>query len=227
MKTPLSLFFVSAILAPASIFAASFEGKVSFKMSSGRDQSQEMQYSIKGDKIRMELPGKQGMAMIMDSSKKEMTTIMDAQKMYMTMKMPDSAIQTMEKKAENVTLEKTSETEKILGYTATKYISTSADGKTELWLAEGLGSFMSMNPQNPMAGGRGASAPQPQAWERALAGKDLFPLRVVGMKNGKESFRMEVTAIDKQSLPDALFVPPAEYRDMGGMMKGMIPGFGK
>jgi hypothetical protein len=89
-----------------------------------------------------------------------------------------------------------------------------------MWLAEGLGTFMAFN-QNPMGGARGGSTPP--AWERALAGKELFPLRVAGKdKAGKESFRMEVTAIEKTSLPDSMFTPPAGYQklDMGGMMKG-------
>ena len=79
-----------------------------------------------------------------------------------------------------------------------------------------------------MGGGRKRGGPPSQAWERALAGKDLFPLRVVGLdRSGKETFRMEVTSIEKQTLPDSLFVPPADYTkmDMGGMMQGMgIPG---
>lgn len=98
--------------------------------------------------------------------------------------------------------------------------------------------------KNPMGRGRAPSATP--AWERALEGKDMFPLRVIGYEKGKprsekgksseksrgksaganESFRMEVTAIDKTPLPDSLFNPPAGYKkfDMGGMMKGMIPG---
>lgn len=224
MKTFLRVFLTSAVLAPAALSAASFEGKVSFKMTSGRGQPQEIHYNIKGDKVRMEMPGQKAMGgMIMDTSKKEMTMIMDEQKTYMVMAMPQTAIDAMGKKGEDVQLEKTGETEKILGYTATKYIATNEGTKTDLWLAEGLGTFMGFN-NNPMGGRRAAA---PQAWERALAGKELFPLRVVGKdKSGKESFRMEVTAVDKRSLPDSLFTPPADYKkfDMGGMMKGMIPG---
>ena len=85
---------------------------------------------------------------------------------------------------------------------------------------------MSLNQGNPMAGGRRGAASGAQGWERALAGKELFPLRVIGHdKGGKENFRMEATAINKQTLPDALFTPPADYQklDMGGMMKGMMP----
>jgi hypothetical protein len=116
-----------------------------------------------------------------------------------------------------------------------------------MWLAEGLGTFAGFSGgKNPMARGRAAPSP---AWERALAGKDVFPLRVVGYEKGVlakgksadakaekakgseklnagEAFRLEVTAIDKSAQPDSLFSPPAGYQkfDMGGMMKGLIPG---
>lgn len=225
MKHTLRLLLASIALIPAAAFAASFEGKVNFKMTSGRGQSQEIAYNIKGDKIRVEIPGQKGFGgMIMDTTKKEMTMIMDEQRMYMTMAMPEAAVRAMEKPNEDVKLEKTGETEKILGYTATKYLVTHDNTTTDLWLAEGLGTFMGFSNNNPM-GGRRSSVPQ--SWERALAGKELFPLRVVGHdKGGKENFRMEVTAIEKQTLPDSLFAPPAGYQkfDMGGMMKGMIPG---
>jgi hypothetical protein len=225
MKTLLRAFFACALLAPALLSAAAFEGKVTMKMTSGRGQPQEIKYNIKGEKIRVEMPGQQAMGgMIMDTAKREMTMIMDEQKTYMVMALPQAALDVMSKNSDEVNLEKTSETEKILGYTATKYIVTSKEGKSDLWLAEGLGTFMSVSNNNPMGGRRAAA---PAAWERALAGKELFPLRVVGKdKGGKESFRMEVTAIDKTTLPDSLFNPPAGYQkfDMGGMMKGMIPG---
>ena len=215
------------------------------KMTSGRDKPQTITYNIKGDKIRMEMPEQKGVGgMIMDTTKREMTMIMDEQKMYMVMALPQSVKDEMAKREQEVTLEKTNETEKILGYTATKYIATDRSTETELWLAEGLGTFMGMsNNRNPM--GRGRETPPP-AWERALAGKELCPLRVVGYEKGAltnkgkgeekskgkakgasgETFRMEVTAIDKTSLPDSMFTPPPGYQkfDMGAMMKGMIPG---
>jgi hypothetical protein len=246
MKTTHCLFLGCAVLAPAILSAASFEGKVSFKMTSGRDKPMEMTYNIKGDKIRMETPAQKGMGgMIMDTSKREMTMIMDEQKSYMVMALPQAAVDAIAKRDDEVKLEKTSETEKILGYTATKYILTDkSNAETELWLAEGLGTFMGFN-KNPMGRGRGSAAASP-AWERALEGKELFPLRVISYEKGNqrsekgkssekskgksagtnESFRMEVTAIDKTPLPDSLFNPPAGYQkfDMGGMMKGMIPG---
>jgi hypothetical protein len=243
MKFKIHAILASFFLVPAVLSAASFEGKVTFRITSGRDKPVDMTYNIKGDKIRMETAGQKEVGgMIMDTGKREMTIIMDEQKTYMVMALPQGAADAIAKQNEDVKLEKTNETEKILGYTATKYISTEKNGtETELWLAEGLGTFATFTNQNPMGRGRGAA---PKAWERALEGKELFPLRVVGRekgspraekgksadkakgKGGNESFRMEVTAIDKKSLPDTLFTPPAGYQkfDMGGMMRGMIPG---
>ncbi len=215
------------------------------KMTTGNGKSQDITYKVKGDKVRLEMGGqKETAGVIMDANKREMLMIMDDQKMYMVMAMPDAAKEAMDKKGQDVQLEKTNETDKILGYTATKYIMTDKDGETEMWLAEGLGTFMGLSSNsNPMGRGRAPAAP---AWERALAGKELFPLRVVGYEKGAsskkgkgdekskskgkagagESFRMEVTAIDKSAQPDSLFTPPAGYQkfDMGSMMKGLIPG---
>lgn len=230
MKKLLSWLLAGAVLAPAVLSAASFEGKVNFKMTSARGKPQEMRYSIKGDKIRIELPGQKEMGgLIMDTTKKETTVLMDEQQMYMVMAMPAAApTQQTAKAGEETKLEKTGEKEKILGYLAEKFVATDQKSKTELWLAEGLGSFIGASSAGPM-GGKPGSGPAPQAWERALAGKDLFPLRVVTRdQGGKENFRLEATEIEKQTLSAALFAPPPGYQklDMGGMMQGMpgIPG---
>lgn len=225
------LTLLTLLVTPAALFAASFEGKVSFKLTAPREKPQEMTYSVKGNKLRMEVGGqKESAGMIMDMTKKEMITIMDSEKMYMVMPIPDEEAPKGGKQ-EEVKLEKTGQKEKILGYTAEKYISTSNGEKTELWLAEGIGAFAGMGGQGNMGKRKGSAS---AAWEKALAGKDLFPLRVVNLdKGGKEIFRMETTAINKQSLPDSLFSPPAGYQKfdmggMGGMLKGMgIPGIGR
>jgi hypothetical protein len=230
MKIKLLSLLAGLLLAPLAVHAADFEGKIGMKMTSG-GRSTDMTYAVKGGKLRMEMPGGQG-AMVMDPAKKETTMIMDQQKMYMVMPVPEVQPQAETGKAgEAPKLEKTGQTEKILGYTAEKYIVTQDEQKTEMWLAEGLGTFMNLNSSNPMAGmgRRGGGAPaNMQAWEKALAGKSLFPMRVVGRdKADKETFRMEVTSVDKNPLSDSLFAPPASYQkfDMGAMMQGAgMPG---
>lgn len=232
MKTPLASLLLCALLVPAALLAAeSFEGRVTFRVTA-EGKSQDMRFALKGGRSRIEITNTQGMgAMIMDPAKREQVVLLDQQKMYLTMPLPDvAAAAGGAGKNEDATLTKTGETEKILDYTAEKYLATGKNTTTELWLAEGLGNFTPFGGGNPMASGRGGP-PAPQGWERALAGKGLFPLRVVTRDAAKkELFRLEATSVEKQALADALFAPPADYRklDMGGMMGGaMPPGMGR
>jgi|GEM_PF-5580068 len=129
-------------------------------------------------------------------------------------------------------LEKTGETEKILGYTCEKYLLKTKDATSELWLTDGLGTFLGLGSgANPMGGwhAKGATA---QAWEKALAGKNMFPLRVVGLTGRGKGDRMEVTEIKKESVPDSEFVPPDDFKKfelppvadmLKGLMKGLTP----
>lgn len=228
-----ALILAGALTAPAA-HAAAFEGKVQFKLTSARDREAptELNYSLKGTKIRADFPALGGGgAMIIDLDKQQSLMLMPEQKMYMVMPMGPGALgPTAEREGPESKLEKTGNTETILGYRATKYVSAEAEGTTtELWLAEGLGSFVAMSRSaNPIAGGRGREAQK--SWEKALAGKELFPLRVITRsRNGQETFRMEATKVEKSSLPASLFEAPADYEklDLGGMMQGRLPGFGR
>jgi hypothetical protein len=79
-----------------------------------------------------------------------------------------------------------------------------------------------------MGGGRrgpGGGSSAPQGWESALAGKGVFPLRVVTNAGGKETFRMEATNIEKASQPQELFSAPSDFKNLSDMMRGMgMPG---
>ncbi|MBL9202204.1 MAG: DUF4412 domain-containing protein [Opitutaceae bacterium] len=227
MKT---LFALLTLLAAPALVAATFEGTVNFKTTDSRKRSSEMLYSVKDSRLRVDMKaGKEGGYTVMDMPKMEMIMVMAEQRMYMTMSLKDVAEKTAKEVADEVTFEKTNETEKIAGYTATKYISTYKGEATDMWLAEGLGAFM-MPGSNPMAGGRGTPA---KSWEKALQGKNLFPLRIVNKdKKGNETNRMEATAIEKKKLDEALFTVPEGYTkfdmgNMGGMLKGLMQGFGR
>lgn len=229
MKTLLAL--LTLLVVPA-LGAATFEGTVNFKSTDSRKRSSEMLYSVKDSRLRVDTKGgKEAGYSVMDMNKMEMMMVMTEQRMYMTMSLKDVAEKTAKEVADEVTFEKTNETEKIAGYTATKYISTYKGEVTDMWLAEGLGAFM-MPGSNPMAGGRGNSSTA-KSWEKALQGKNLFPLRIVNKdKKGNETNRMEVTTIEKKKLDEALFAIPEGYTkfdmgNLGGMMQGILKGFGR
>jgi len=236
-KNPTFLLLAGTLLLPAALSAAAtFEGSMHMKIVSHKDRVVEMDYVIKSNRARVTpLLGEKAapMAMIIDYGKLEMTTLMPEKKTYivMSIKPPEdsAAKQPDELKA---SLEKTGETEKILGYTCEKYLLKTKDATSELWLTDGLGTFLGLGSgANPMGGwhAKGATA---QAWEKALAGKNMFPLRVVGLTGRGKGDRMEVTEIKKESVPDSEFVPPDDFKKfelppvadmLKGLMKGLTP----
>ncbi len=237
MKTLRTLTLLSALLAlAAGLSAQTFEGIVRFKMTgmgmaargAASDSPVISTYSMKGNLMRIDMdmsavqPGMTSW-MIMDQGKREMMMAMpmQGQKMYMVMKIPDpQKTGASGASPTDVQYTETGETETILGYKCEKVIIKSQNGETEAWVASGLGAFKMMAAGGPMGGRR---APK-NSWDAALAAHNAFPLRtVVRDKSGKVQVTMEVIAIEKQSLPDSTFAPPADYQkfDMGG-----IPGFG-
>jgi len=126
----------------------------------------------------------------------------------------------------DVSFDKTGESDTILGYPCVKYVSKYKDSTSEIWITDQLGTFMGFGSGGgPMGRSRSASSSQP--WEKMLVGKNFFPLRIVTHgTDGKESFRLEVTSVEKQSLPDSFFAPPEGFQkfDVGNMMRGMMPG---
>jgi len=159
---------------------------------------------------------------ITDFNKMEMITLMPDQKMYMVMSLRQAMKTGMEqadKTASKTAIERTGKTEKILGYTAEQIISrdTEKGTATEIWVTSELGSFMGMGMGMAGGGGGGPFAekkgPASAKWAEALSGLGGFTLRIVNTnKDGKETFRMEATKIEPGSLPDSLFVPPADYK---------------
>lgn len=206
--------------APVERAGSSFEGRIRMKVTSGRETT-EMQYAMKGAKMRIDAgPADERMASIVDLQTKQMLMLIDSEKMYMVMKMPEAPQGKAEK--EEGTIEKTSETAVIAGYTATKYLVRSKDSKEpiEVWATEDLGTFF--NPDS--FGGPFGGKSKPPVWESLLRNKGFFPLRTI-IREKRTETRMEVVAVEKASLPDSLFTPPAGYKrmDMPGM-GGLIPG---
>jgi hypothetical protein len=183
---------------------------------------------MKGGLVRtdFELGKGQTASAILDVAHDQMTMLMPDQQMYMVMPMRRTAAAAGQDPAD-VQLEKTSETEKILGYTCTKYLVKSKEGTTQVWATDQLGTFMGLGATGNPMGGRQAPA---AAWEKVLKDKNFFPLRVEG-GDKDNAFKLEALAVEKQPIPDSTFKPPADYRkfDMSGFpgMGGNSPFGGK
>lgn len=204
--------------------AAAFEGTIHFDLTTGRD-TQQMIYSLKGDRARFEMPmaGAGGASAIIDLPKQEMIMMMPEQRMYLVMPLqPASGTERPGTKRDEVTFEDTGETAEIVGRKCRKYRITDRSSTTEVWGAEGMGTFMAqLGASSPMSG---ASIP---GWQQELGTQGFFPLRVIGRDSrGRQSFRMEATQLEEKPLPDELFAIPDGYQqfNMGGMLRGLIPG---
>jgi hypothetical protein len=221
-----------ACLAPIAMSGAPFEGKLTMSMTM-KDHAVPVNMSVKPGFTRMDMQmDGHSVCMIMDQAKETMTMVMPAQQMYMVHAMPKPQTNADGGKASDVTVEKTNQHETILGYDTTKYIAKAKDSTTEAWVTDQLGTFMGLGGGNPMGGPGGrrpqrGGGPEGQSWENAFRGQEMFPLRVVSTSTDGKVFKMEVTAINKVSLPASEFTPPEGYREfnMQNMMQGMgVPG---
>ena len=77
---------LAIIVAAAPLSAQAFEGRITFKVSSENGSSREMQYQVKDNKVRFEMPGGRRTVAWRWSwipGNQKMLMMMPAQKMYM------------------------------------------------------------------------------------------------------------------------------------------------
>jgi len=226
MKLLFRFLAVGVLLTAAQSFAAgTFEGKVSLAITAERGRTMNMDYSLKGQKVRIDMSAEgELVSQIIDTARMEMIMLMPDQQMYMVMPMQKAAEQVVEKSgAKSADIEITGKTETILGYKCNQILVKDKGLVTEVWFAEGLGAFMGLGGGGSMGGGMmgGRKAANSAKWEEALKDKGGFPLRVISRDaKGKESYKMEATKIQPGSLPDSQFSAPAGYQ------KFSMPGMG-
>jgi len=220
-----SISCIAAVLFAAPLVTAAaqqpFEGVVEYDMT-GNGQPMHTIYYQKGSHVRTEMNvGGQTAAMIMDGAAGTMTTLVPAQKMYMTMNFRAMAASMQRQSRDSVHLPKITATgrhETIAGHDCEHVLMTNeADhSQIDMCVARGMGYYMSGG-----AGGRGASRdfwsnipnaddPRYAEFRRQFAG-GFFPLKME-MKNehGQVQTTMVATKIDRRSLSDDLFKPPAD-----------------
>ncbi len=195
--------FLSALLFALTASAApeEFQGRVKMSLKQG-DQSQNIEYFIKGERMRIDPKemSAAGGSMIMDMKNKQIFVLMPAQKMYMTMPIPnlgDTSENSPKPEPQN-------ETREILGYKARKYTMQHNGADYEMWATEELGRLgaLQLPGQKPGA----ADAP----WAKG----EFFPLQIIESRNGQRTLEIRVEEIEKQELPDSLFQPPADFQAM-------------
>lgn len=231
MNRPILLAFACCVLAAGSVRADPFEGKIDMSITTGGGQPQTIQYETRGDQVRMNVSGKgQQVSMIMDLSKEQMLILIPQRRMYLVRPLPamgpgaDSGPGNTQPTTtpRDSGLVHTGEKATILGYPCTKYTVAGQGGTVEVWATDELGNFAGFGgiARGPH-GGMPGSAP-PAEWEQALVGKGFFPLKVTGTDSQGHPFKLEVTSVQRESLPASEFSPPEGYQEfnMGGFMGG-------
>jgi len=212
----------TAAVASPVVAQGTFEGVITFQVSAGPGGRRTMQYSIKGDKVRMDVSA-EGMEMftLYDGATKTVDMVIPRRQMYMERSVAN--LQMADTSAGQTKVDWTGKKESIAGHECEHANITGADGTvTDVCLAKDLGPFVPLQGgmggpggrRGGMRGGMGGGGTG-GSWQGHLG--QAFPLKVT--RNGQ--VEMVVTKVDEKSLDDALFTVPAGYSKMG------MPGRGR
>ncbi|HZS60352.1 MAG TPA: DUF4412 domain-containing protein [Gemmatimonadaceae bacterium] len=201
-------------LAPAAGAQNAFEGVVTYKMNSDKGTLMTtMTYTAKGNKVFWQSadandPSKSA-GIILDGDAHTMTMIIPQQQMYIVqpfnekMAVPDSM------RSGSWKLNKIG-SETVAGVSCDDYQVVDPQGKPDekICAAHGLGNFTMGGTMDKSARNQWAS--HLSGMTSAMAG-GFFPLKAVRADGSTE---MEAVKVEKSSVSDATFAPPAGYKAM-------------
>ncbi|KXU36846.1 hypothetical protein AXK11_03380 [Cephaloticoccus primus] len=200
--------------------AKQFEGKATVRLTHDQVGTHVLNYSVKGSRLHTEFQISETAqaTAIVDLVKDEVFVLLPGQPLYVSMSLENSAEFALGQSVEQISITKTREHQKILGYRCAKYLVQNQDDRFEVWATEQLGSFMGLGlPPD-------AEAKFHPEWIAALVGKGFFPLRVQSLPGSKNTLTIETLSVEPGEQPDTLFAPPAGYRkfQMGGLIEGLL-----
>ncbi|HKP93156.1 MAG TPA: DUF4412 domain-containing protein [Chthoniobacterales bacterium] len=180
-----------------------------------KGNSTEMVIKLKGDKIRMEATA--DVTMILDGKTGDTITLMNKQKKFLRISGEKArAIAELATKYGGTTAEKpklvaTGRKMTINGYEAEEYLGETKLFKAKYWIAPGFPDSAAIMKQ--------LQSVIPSAWNDLAKGmmdyRDLpgFPLRTE-VKMAEEEVTSTVSAVKRDALSDAEFVPPRDFQEM-------------
>ncbi len=213
MRTVMLSLVVSVLLAVVATVASAndFEGLMVLNETSD-GMTMQQQWFLKGDKLRFEEmgPDSDKGAMIFDAKKKLMYSLQHDEKIYREIPMGETS-KAAPDRSEDVMVVKTGKRDQAAGYSCEIYhTKDTSDGSTgELCIARGIGNAAMFGMMSAQAGG----ASLLPGWMRELLKDGGFPIKGVDRDaKGNEEARWEVVNLEKKSLDDRLFLPPADYK---------------
>jgi hypothetical protein len=206
-----------------------FNGVITFKTTSSSGRIDTVKQMTKGRRLRLDGFGGEGGAMIIDKDAGRIMLIQPERKQYMTMTEADAKqMQAMmgpmmermkqqhgEASKGKLSFTKTGRTDVVAGVRCEVYrgefIGANKDKEEgEACVASGVGFALGDLMNNPMmmAGGRGSSEFEQY---RELVGADKGILKAARIENGQARNDLEAIKIERATVPDSMFAPPAGY----------------
>jgi hypothetical protein len=233
MRKTISLSLLPLLLAASGV-CADFEGTIEMKMtlSGGMEGGGTTKASVGKDGVRTEMDmqmGAMGGMKMVTLAKHDNPDVIykidDADKTYSEMNVAKlRAMAGQGQETDKINIKKLGE-ETVLGYKTQHVLVTQSDTAMDMWTTKDLGDFETYQKlQSGHAGGR--SGPGGEALLKALkdAGADGMPVKTIANLPGGAKATMEITKVEKKSIPASTFEIPAGYSkssSMTDMMGGM------
>ena len=207
-------------LGAASLPAQAFEGSVTMHIAGtgANAAGQDIEYQMRGGKMRVNANARgRTVSAIIVPAEKKMYTILDAQRMYLEMSTDvasnAAAGAAAKAAASSPKITRTGKKEMIAGYECEHVLIESGAETNDVCFSKSLGTFMLGSAMGMLGGGMGrggAGAAQP-AWQRSVTEVGGFPLKITRPDG---TVALEVTKVEKKSLPESLFTVPPDYSRM-------------
>ncbi|MEP7051562.1 MAG: DUF4412 domain-containing protein [Pseudomonadota bacterium] len=199
--------------APLTITLLVKDGKFRFDLPEGLAGAREL-----GKAYVLVTPADKKLYAVMDAKKQ--AVLVDLDKLAAQAKAFGAARAPAGGKATPPQVTKTGKTDTVAGYKCEIWSITSAQSAGDLCIAEQGTSWFRL----PLSG-----MPAEYAWASEIADGKHFPLRFVATEKGTEQGRVEVTSIERKTLPADQFAVPSGYavlnlEQMLGAMLGGMPG---
>ncbi len=204
----ITLYFV-----PFTYAQSGFEGTLTYVIQTEQGQTQTMEYSVKGKKVRMDMdipgvPASMKPAIIFDNETNTMYTVISQLKSYMAIPM-DSLTDKSSKYDDSEKPVKTGKTKMIAGVKCEEWKIQNDKEETILWNAPHFGNFIFGKGSGFFGGDR------PPDWASELIKNGFFPFQIISKDpDGSVVMTMEVTHVDRKKLDASLFKVPSDYNKM-------------
>jgi hypothetical protein len=218
-----SVCAASLAVAP-SAKAQTFEGAVTMRVGVGGAQSavQEVEYLLRGGRARINMQTRgRTVSMIAVPAEKKMFMLMDAQNMYIEMSTDPATNPAMKPTADAATkaienagapkITRTGRKETIAGYECEHVLVASTSQSFDVCITKALGGFSTALSAIGGMNGAGRGSAAQQTWQKALGEVGAFPLKVTSTDG---AIALEVTKVEKRSIPAAQFEVPSTYSKM-------------